>query len=115
MLAGNRSYRIGDQILREASMILLKRVRDPRLKGVTLTGVKMTKDLKHAYVYYSLFGNNEQISLAQAGFKSAKGFMRKEIGEGLRLKYVPDIQFIYDKSLEYGQKMDKLLDKIVPR
>ena len=115
MLAGNRSYRIGDQILRETSMILLKRVRDPRLKGVTLTGVKMTKDLRHAYVYYSLLGKDEQKSLAQAGFESAKGFIRKEIGEGLRLKYVPDIEFIYDTSLEYGQKIEKLLEKIVLR
>lgn len=115
MLAGDRSYRIGDQILKEASMILFKRVRDPRLNGVTLTGVKMTKDLRHAYIYYSLLGGDEQISLAQAGFESAKGFMRKEIGEGLRLKYVPDIKFIYDTSLEYGQKMEKLLEEVVPR
>jgi ribosome-binding factor A len=114
MLAGNRSHRIGDQILRETSMILLKRVRDPRLRGVTLTGVKMTKDLRHAYVYYSLFGKDEQISLAQAGFESAKGFIRKKIGEGLRLKYVPDIKFIYDTSLEYGQKIEKLLEEIIP-
>ncbi|HUU39975.1 MAG TPA: 30S ribosome-binding factor RbfA [Desulfatiglandales bacterium] len=114
MLAGNRSYRVGDQILREISSILLRRIKDPRLKGVTLTDVKMTKDLRHAYVYYSLLGQDEQISQAQEGFESAKGFIRKEMSEGLRLRYVPDIEFRYDTSLEYGQKIEKLLEKIVP-
>jgi ribosome-binding factor A len=115
MLAGNRSHRVGDQILREISNLLLRKVRDPRLKGVTLTDVRMSKDLRHAYVYYSLFGQDEQKKEAQAGFESAKGFIRKEIGERVHLKYIPDIQFKYDTSLEYGQKMERLLEKITPR
>ena len=112
MLAGNRSHRVGDQILREISNLLLRKVKDPRLRGVTLTDVRMTKDLKRAFVYYSLFGRDEQKEQAQAGFESAKGFIRKEIGERLHLKYVPDIQFRYDISLEYGQKMERLLEKL---
>ncbi len=115
MLAGNRSHRVGDQILREISNLLLRKVRDPRLKGVTLTDVRMSKDLRHAYVYYSLFGQDEQKKEAQAGFESAKGFIRKEIGDKVHLKYIPDIQFKYDTSLEYGQKMERLLEKITPR
>ncbi len=112
MLAGNRSHRVGDQILREISNLLLRKVKDPRLRGVTLTDVRMTKDLKRAFVYYSLFGRDEQKEEAQAGFESAKGFIRKEIGERLHLRYVPDIQFRYDISLEYGQKMERLLEKL---
>ena len=115
MLAGNRSDRVGDQLLREISVLLLRKVKDPRLRGVTLTDARMTKDLRHAYVYYSFFGQDEQKKQAQAGFESAKGFIRKEIGERLHLRYVPDIQFRYDISLEYGQKMDRLLDELVPR
>ncbi len=115
MLAGSRSHRVGDQILREISNLLLRKVRDPRLKGVSLTDVRMSKDLRHAYVYYSLFGQDEQKKEAQAGFESAKGFIRKEIGERVHLKYIPDIQFKYDTSLEYGQKMERLLEKITPR
>jgi len=115
MLAGSRSHRVGDQILREISNLLLRKVRDPRLKGVSLTDVRMSKDLRHAYVYYSLFGQDEQKKEAQAGFESAKGFIRKEIGERVHLKYIPDIQFKYDRSLEYGQKMERLLEKITPR
>ena len=55
MLAGNRTHRVGDQILKEISNLLLRKVKDPRLKGVTVTDVRMSKDLRHAYVYYSLF------------------------------------------------------------
>lgn len=115
MLAGDRSHRVGDQILRELSDLLLRKLRDPRLKGVTLTDVRMSKDLRHAYVYYSLLGQDEQKKQAQAGFESAKGFIRREIGERVHLRYIPDIQFKYDMSLEYGQKMERLLEKITPR
>jgi len=115
VLAGSRSHRVGDQILREISDLLLRKLRDPRLKGVTLTDVRMSKDLRHAYVYYSLLGQDEQKKQAQAGFESAKGFIRREIGERVHLRYIPDIQFKYDMSLEYGQKMEKLLEKITPR
>lgn len=115
MLAGNRSHRVGDQILREISSLLLLKVKDPRLKGVTLTDVRVSKDLRHAYVYYSLFGQDEQKNQAQAGFESAKGFIRKVIGKRLHLRYVPDIQFRYDVSLEHGQKIDRLLEEVAPR
>jgi len=112
MLAGNRSQRIGDQILKEISDLLLRKVKDPRLTGVTLTEVKVSKDLRNAYVYYSVFSQDEQKEQVQAGFESAKGFLRKEIGERLHLRYVPAIRFIYDISLEYGEKIERLLRKI---
>ena len=114
MLAGSRSHRIGDQILREISSLLLLKVKDPRLQGITLTEVTMSKDLRHAYVYYSLLGQDEQKKEAQAGFESARGFIRKAVGEMLYLRYVPDIQFRYDTSLEQGQKMEKLLEELGP-
>ena len=115
MLAGNRPHRVGDQILKEISSLLLLKVKDPRLKGVTITDVKVSKDLRHAHVYYSLFGQDAQKEHAQAGFESARGFIRKVIGEKLHLRYVPDIQFRYDVSLEYGQKIDKLLEEVALR
>ena len=112
MLAGNRSQRVGDQILRAISELLLKKVRDPRLTGVTLTEVTMSKDLRNAYVYYSVLGQDKDKDQAQLGFESAKGFLRSAIGKRLHLRYVPDIQFRYDSSLEYGRKMERLFEKI---
>lgn len=112
MLAGNRSHRVGDQILREISDLLLKKVKDPRLKGVTLTDVSVSRDLRRAYVYYSIFGEGEQKKQVQEGFESAKGYIRREIGERLQLRYVPDVQFRHDNSLEYGQKMERILEEL---
>jgi ribosome-binding factor A len=115
MLAGARSHRIGDQILKEISSLLLFKVKDPRLGGiVTLTEVTMSKDLRHAYVYYSILGTEEQKKDAQEGFESAKGFIRKSIGETLHLRYVPEIQFRYDTSLEQGQKIERILEELIP-
>lgn len=108
----NRPERVGDLILREISSLLLIKVKDPRIKGATITEVHMTKDLRIAYVYYSLFGQDVNKDSAQEGFKSAKGYIRKEIGERIQLRYVPDIHFKYDNSLEHGQEMDNLLAKI---
>ena len=112
MLAGNRTHRVGDQILREISNLLIRKVNDPRLKGVTITDVRMSKDLRHAYVYYSLFWEGQQKKQAHEGFESARGFIRREIGERLQLRYVPDIQFRYDESLDYGKKMERVLAKL---
>jgi len=114
MLAGNRSHRVGDQILREISDLLLKKVKDPRLKGVTITDVSMSKDLRRAHVYYSIFGTEEQKKQAGEGFESATGYIRREIGERLQLRYIPDIRFEYDTSLEYGQKMERILANLNP-
>ena len=115
MLAGQRAERVGDQILREISDLLLRKVKDPRLTGITLTEVRVSKDLKNASVYYSLYAEGEKREQAQKGFESAQGFIRKEIGERLHLRYVPKIRFTYDTSLEYGQRIDMLLDKLTPR
>lgn len=112
MLAGNRSQRVGDQILREISELLLKKIKDPRLTVVTLTEVTMSKDLRNAYVYYSVLGQDKDKDQAQLGFESAKGFIRRALGESLHVRYVPDIQFRYDSSLEYGRKMEKLFETI---
>ena len=114
MLAGNRSHRVGDQVLREISDLLLRKVKDPRLKDVTLTDVSVSKDLRRAHVYYSIFGTGEQKKQAQEGFESATGYIRKKIGERLQLRYVPDMQFQYDTSLEYGQKMERILEELNP-
>jgi ribosome-binding factor A len=112
MLGGKRAVRVGDQILRWISVLLLERVKEPRVKGVTLTGIRLSEDLKQARIYYSLLGDVDVIKRAQAGLDSAKGFIKKEIGRGLGLRYVPDIQFIHDPSLEIGSHLESLFEKI---
>ena len=112
MLAGKRSARVGDQILREIALLLLRRVRDPRVRGVTVTGVRLSNDLKIARVYFSVMGEEEQIKRAQAGLESAKGFIKREIGRQLSLRYVPEIIFVHDASLEKGNHMDRIFEAL---
>jgi ribosome-binding factor A len=112
MLPGRRATRIGDQVLREMADLLMRRVKDPRVKGVTLTGILVSNDLKYARVYYSVMGEEKAIHQAKAGLDSAKGFIKREIGLRLELKYVPDLVFKHDPSLAAGQHMEKLFHQI---
>jgi ribosome-binding factor A len=112
MLPGSRASRVSDLVKREVADLLMRRVKDPRVKAITITGVDVSRDLRYAKVYVSLIGDEKDIRLAQAGLDSAKGFIKREIGLRLELKHVPDIVFKHDPSLEEGSRMEKLLQKI---
>jgi ribosome-binding factor A len=112
MLAGKRAVRVGDQILKVVSLLLLERVKDPRVRGATMTGINLSNDLKHARVFYSVIGEKDQIERAQAGLDSAKGFVKREIGLRTSLRYVPEIVFVHDPSLESGNQMEKVFEEL---
>ncbi len=112
MLAGKRNKRVGDLLLREIADLLLKKVRDPRVQGITLSGIQMSRDLKHAKIYYSVLGEDQKIQEAQQGLDSAKGFIKREAGHRLGLKYVPEIQFRHDPSLDRGDHLEKVFRKM---
>ena len=112
MLAGKRSVRVGDQILKEISHLLLVRVKDPRVRGVTITGINLSNDLKRAKVFFSVIGEKDQVKTAQNGLDSAKGFIKREIGLRMSLRYTPEIIFVYDPTLKSGSNMEKLLEKL---
>jgi ribosome-binding factor A len=112
MLAGNRAKRVGDQILREIAVLLLEKVRDPRVDGVTLTGIDLSNDLKLAKVFFSVLGGQKQIERGQRGLDSAKGFIKREIGQRMDLRYVPELMFSHDKSLQNGSRLEKILEKL---
>lgn len=107
-----RADRVADLIKAEISDILLKRVRDPRIEHVTITGVKMTDDLRSAKVFFVQMGHDTCSKETLTGIQKATGFLRKELGIKLQLRYVPDITFVYDKSFEYGSRIDRLLEEI---
>ncbi|MBW1729962.1 MAG: 30S ribosome-binding factor RbfA [Deltaproteobacteria bacterium] len=112
MLAGKRTRRVGEQILKEIAVLLLESVKDPRVKSVTMTGIRLSKDLKHARVYYSVLGGRGEVGRAQAGLDSAKGYIKRKIGQRLALRYVPELLFIHDESLEVGTNLEKLLETL---
>jgi ribosome-binding factor A len=112
MLAGKRAERVGNQILKEISFLLHGRVKDPRVKGITVTGIRLSNDLRVARIYFSLIGDDRELERARAGLDSARGFIKREIGLRMDLKYVPEIVFEHDPSLEIGNQMERLFEEM---
>jgi ribosome-binding factor A len=107
-----RAARIGKVVREEISEILSKRVKDPRIKLVTITDVSVTDDLRLARVYFSCMAGQQEKDKVYKGLKSASRFIRRELGKRLELRYIPDIIFEYDSSLEYGSRIDSILRRI---
>ncbi|MDO8434172.1 MAG: 30S ribosome-binding factor RbfA [Candidatus Binatus sp.] len=115
MAEGRRSERVGEAVLREMSELLIKDLRDPRLRGITLTGVKMDDDLRHGRVYFSHLEGSVRAAEAIAGFKSAAGFIRRQMGKALGLRYTPELVFEFDPGLERAARIDALLKGAAPK
>ena len=113
MLAGKRSDRVGEQLFKEIAELIEHRVKDPRVRVVTVTGVDLSTDLKFAKVYYSVLGDDPvTVKDADKGLTSAKGYIKREIGRRMELRYVPELVFMHDTSLKRGVEMEKLLDSL---
>jgi len=107
-----RSDRVGDEIRNVLSMILRDEIRDPRLPPlVSVTEVKITRDLSHATAYISVYGDEQAKTDCQAALKSANGFIRREIAKRVKLRIAPEIHFVMDESIERGMRMSKLIDQ----
>lgn len=108
----SRSERVGGQIQKILSDLLQKKINDPRLEMATITGVKMSQDLKNAYIYFTTSGGEKSKTDATKGFESATGFLKKTLAKKLGLRYMPKIKFYHDDSFDYGSKIDLLLKSI---
>jgi ribosome-binding factor A len=106
-----RSERVGDLLLELISELLSREVRDPRVQGVTLTGARVTKDLKLARIFFNILGGGEDRDAVLAGLRSASGFIRSRVAKELKLKFVPAIEFIYDQTEDQAQRIADLLKK----
>lgn len=104
-----RIEKLQELIKQEMSKMLLKEIKDPRIGFVTVTDVEMTGDLREAKIYVSVMGGEEQIKNSLEGLNSALGFIRREIGHRIRLRFTPEISFALDTSLDYGEHIQKLL------
>lgn len=109
-----RSDRVGDEIRNVIAAILRDDIRDPRLPSlVSVTEVKVTRDLSHANAYISVYGDEQAKKDCQAALKSANGFIRREVVKRIKLRIAPEIHFILDESIERGINMSKLIDKAI--
>lgn len=108
-----RSDRLSQEIEKEVSDILRRRVRDPRVEGVTITGVDVTGDLQQAKIYYSILSDKaSDDQKTKTGLEKASGLIRKELGSRLSIYKTPELSFIRDESVQYGDKIDQLLNKL---
>ena len=108
-MAYQRSHRIGDQIQKEISGLLAKGLKDPRIGFVTITGVEVTQDLHLARVYYTVMGDNETRAKTEIGLAKATPFIRRELGRRIRIRYIPDLLFVFDSTLDHSDHINKLL------
>jgi ribosome-binding factor A len=111
-MQSKRSERVGDLILDFVSQVLSREINDPRVGMVTLTGVEMSNDLKHARVFFSLLVNHQEKDEVLSGLKSASGFIRSKIARGLKLRFVPALEFVYDDTQANAQRIEELLRKV---
>ncbi|MBI4685494.1 MAG: 30S ribosome-binding factor RbfA [Nitrospirae bacterium] len=111
MLPYKRSQRVGDLIREEVADIIMNKLKDPRIGFVTVTGVKITEDLKIATVYISILKKEEKESTLDI-LNSAKGFVRAELSKRVRMKFIPTLTFRIDEAIEYGNRIESLLKEI---
>jgi ribosome-binding factor A len=108
-----RARRVAEQVQRTLADLLRRDVRDPRLKPVTITHVKMSPDLSHAWVHYELLTGDSRDPLQQEILDEAAGYLRGPLGRALRLRIAPHIHFQPDEELERGNRLDDLISRAV--
>ena len=112
MPQGSRPDRIGDQIRAEVADLLARELQDPGLGFITVTRVRVTADLQIARIYYTSFGDDRARRSTRSALDRATPFIRRQIGSRLRLRRVPEMQFVFDESVEQQERLERLLQEI---
>ena len=106
-----RAVRVAQLIQEEIGRLLLRGLKDPRLSSgfITITGAKLSPDLKEAVIYYSVFGDEAQRKETGAGLNAAAPHLKRQLSYNLKLRYVPHLRFVFDESIERGDRIEQLL------
>ncbi len=108
-----RTDRVAEMIQRKLAQIIPTEVKDPRLTGfVTISAVKVAADLSHAKVYFTVL--NEDKKMAATILNAAASYLRGALARSITLRTVPQLHFVYDESIEYGQRLSRLIDEVNP-
>jgi ribosome-binding factor A len=110
-MSSRRPERVRGLLQETVAEILLREVKDPRIEGITLTGVDITPDLKLAKIYFSTL-QPENREAALAGLKSAAGYIKRQIALRLQLRHTPELRFLYDTTLEKANRLESLLRQV---
>ncbi|MGD8498818.1 MAG: 30S ribosome-binding factor RbfA [Chromatiales bacterium] len=109
-----REERVGAEIRRELAVLLRDEARDPRLTRVTVQEVRVVRDLSHAKVYFTVL-DSSQAKATEAALNKAAAFLRRRLAESMNLRTVPRLAFVYDKSIETGNRLSSLIDQAVAK
>jgi ribosome-binding factor A len=113
MSTRDRPARVASELQRALGALIGRGLKDPRITGfVTVTGAKMSPDLKEATAYVSVHGEEKVRKETMAGLAAAAGFLQREVARNLGLRYVPHLRFVYDPSVEEGDKIERLLREV---
>jgi len=111
-MAIHRANRVAEAIKKEVAQMLRDELKDPRIGFVTVTSVEVSQDLRHAKIFFSIYGSGVEKEQSLKALNSAQGFVRSELGKRLRLRYTPEIIFRFDESIEHGARIMELLEEV---
>jgi ribosome-binding factor A len=111
-VASTRPARVGDQIRVEIADLLARVVQDPGIGFVTITGVRVTADLQQARVFYTSLGDDRARKESRRALERVTPFLRRQIGQRLRLRRVPELHFFFDESVERGDRIEQILQEL---
>jgi ribosome-binding factor A len=114
MASHARAERVGQQIQEVIAAILTRGLNDPRIGFVTITGVKVPPDLKTATVFYSFLGDEKKRKETEKGLAAATGYLQHEVAVTLKLRSTPRLRFVFDESVERGDRIERLLKQVKP-
>jgi ribosome-binding factor A len=113
-MPGSRMRRVNEAVREVLSGHITEDLKDPRIGFVTVTGVETSPDLRRARVYVSVLGSENERKEALAGLRNSAGFLQSKVGEELRMKRTPTLEFHYDESIDRGMRISELLDELGP-
>jgi ribosome-binding factor A len=110
-MPGRRPERLAEQIKEEVSLIIAGELEDPRVGFVTVTDAKLSADLRHAKVYVSVIGSENEVKGSLAALKHASGFIRAQLGAVLRMRHTPELHFAYDDAESRAARIEEILSE----
>ena len=112
MMNNIRAERVGEQMKQEIMDIVNNKVKDPRVGFLTITDVELTNDLSQAKVYLTVLGNDKEVDNTFKALHKATWFIKSELGSRMRLRIIPELPFEYDESIEYGNKIERMIQEL---
>lgn len=110
-----RMERVAEAIREVVSQAILFEMKDPRVHNVTVTGVEVSGDLRHAKVFVSIMGDEKAQSLCLHGLKSARGFLQRTVAQRLEMRYTPIVEIVVDEGVKRSLEMSRLLNQVLPK